>query len=158
MSISTCSKYMKIYSVQLYSRATSQAIPVFTGFRSSTQTATRDRPRHPPRAAAADLRCCGPLAAVPAVDSGGKRAAPAVLASPAKQPARTERGPVDEVSAYLQQQLKERQWDYDLVSLAADARVTLDANLVGLQVPRTSEAASCEPNVVYEELQWCTLT
>ena len=28
----------------------------------------------------------------------------------------------------------ERQWDYDLVSLAADARVTLDANLVGLQV------------------------
>ena len=52
----------------------------------------------------------------------------------------------------------ERQWDYDLVSLAADARVTLDANLVGLQVPRTSEAASWEPNVVYEELQWCTLT
>lgn len=49
---------------------------------------------------------------------GGKRAAPAVLASPAKQPARPERGPVDEVSAYLQQQLKERQWDYDLVSLA----------------------------------------
>ena len=41
---------------------------------------------------------------------------------------------------------------------AADARVTLDANLVGLQVPRTSEAASWEPNVVYEELQWCTLT
>ena len=84
------------------------------------------------------------------------------LASPAKQPARPERGRarprVDEVSAYLQQQLKERQWDYDLVSLAADARVTLDANLVGLQVPRTSEAASWEPNVVYEELQWCTLT
>ena len=48
--------------------------------------------------------------------------------------------------------------DYDLISLAADARVTLDANLVGLQVPRTSEAASWEPNVVYEELQWCTLT
>ena len=46
----------------------------------------------------------------------------------------------------------------DLVSLAADARVTLDANFVGLQVPRTSEAASWEPNVVYEELQWCTLT
>ena len=62
------------------------------------------------------------------------------------------------MSAYLQQQLKERQWDYDLVSLAADARVTLDANFVGLQVPRTSEAASWEPNVVYEELQWCTLT
>ena len=57
-----------------------------------------------------------------------------MLASPAKQPARPERGPVDEVSAYLQQQLKERQWDYDLVSLAADARVTDDGNLVGLQV------------------------
>ena len=37
------------------------------------------------------------------------------------------------------------------VSTCADARVTLDANLVGLQVPRTSEAASWEPNVVYEE-------
>ena len=84
---------------------------------------------------------------------GGKRAAPAVLASPAKQPARPERGPVDEVSAYLQQQLKERQWDYDLVSLAADARVTDDGNLVGLQVPRTCEAASWEPNDVYDELR-----
>ena len=62
------------------------------------------------------------------------------------------------MSAYLQQQLKERQWDYDLVSLAADARVTLDANLVGLQVPRTAGAASWAPNVVYEALQWCTLT
>ena len=75
-----------------------------------------------------------------------------MLASPAKQPARPERGPVVEVSAYLQQQLKERQWDYDLVSLAADARVTGDGNLVGLQVPRTCEAASWEPNEVYEEL------
>ena len=68
------------------------------------------------------------------------------------KPARPERGPVDEVSAYLQQQLKERQWDYDLVSLAADARVTDDGNLVGLQVPRTCEAASWEPNEVYEVL------
>ena len=51
-----------------------------------------------------------------------------------------------------QQQLKERQWDYDLVSLAADARVTGDGNLVGLQVPRTCEAASWEPNEVYEVL------
>ena len=51
-----------------------------------------------------------------------------------------------------QQQLKERRWDYDLVSLAADARVTGDGNLVGLQVPRTCEAASWEPNEVYEEL------
>ena len=71
----------------------------------------------------------------------------------AQQPARPERGPVDEVSAYLQQQLKERQWDYDLVSLAADARVTDDGNLVGLQVPRTCEAASWEPNDVYDELR-----
>ena len=63
-----------------------------------------------------------------------------------------ERGPIDEVSAYLQQQLNERQWDYDLVSLAADARVTGDGNLVGLQVPRTCEAASWEPNEVYEVL------
>ena len=62
------------------------------------------------------------------------------------------------MSAYLQQQLKERQWDYDLVSLAADARVTLDCNLVGLQVPRTSEAASSlwEPNDVYKEIQAIT--
>ena len=57
------------------------------------------------------------------------------------------------MSAYLQQQLKERQWDYDLVSLAADARVTDDGNLVGLQVPRTCEAASWEPNDVYDELR-----
>ena len=54
---------------------------------------------------------------------------------------------------YLQQQLNERQWDYDLVSLAADARVTDDGNLVGLQVPRTCEAASWEPNDVYDELR-----
>ena len=33
-------------------------------------THAQDRPGHPPRAAAADLRCCGPLAAVPAADSG----------------------------------------------------------------------------------------
>ena len=57
------------------------------------------------------------------------------------------------MSAYLQQQLNERQWDYDLVSLAADARVTDDGNLVGLQVPRTCEAASWEPNDVYDELR-----
>ena len=117
-----------------------------------TDHATQPEPQRLTYAAAARSPPCQPPT------PGGKRAAPAVLASPAKQPARPERGPVDEVSAYLQQQLKERQWDYDLVSLAADARVTLDANLVGLQVPRTSEAASWEPNVVYEELQWCTLT
>ena len=52
-----------------------------------------------------------------------------------------------------QQQLKERRWDYDLLSLAADARVTGDGNLVGLQVPRTCEAASWEPNDVYDELR-----
>ena len=115
-----------------------------------TDHATQPEPQRLTYAAAARSPPCQPPT------PGGKRAAPAVLASPAKQPARPERGPVDEVSAYLQ--LKERQWDYDLVSLAADARVTLDANLVGLQVPRTSEAASWEPNVVYEELQWCTLT
>ena len=65
-----------------------------------------------------------------------------------------------------QQQLKERRWDYDLVSLAADARVTGDGNLVGLQVPRTCEAASWEPNEVYlheasfsyrKQLPWLTV-
>ena len=86
--------------------------------------ATHPEPQRLTYAAAARSPPCQPPT------PGGKRAAPAVLASPAKQPARPERGPVDEVSAYLQQQLKERQWDYDLVSLAADARVTDDGNLV----------------------------
>ena len=111
-----------------------------------TDQATHPEPQRLTYAAAARSPPCQPPT------PGGKRAAPAVLASPAKQPARPERGPVDEVSAYLQQQLKERQWDYDLVSLAADARVTGDGNLVGLQVPRTCEAASWEPNEVYEVL------
>ena len=112
-----------------------------------TDHATQPEPQRLTYAAAARSPPCQPPT------PGGKRAAPAVLASPAKQPARPERGPVDEVSAYLQQQLKERQWDYDLVSLAADARVTDDGNLVGLQVPRTCEAASWEPNDVYDELR-----
>ena len=52
------------------------------------------------------------------------------------------------MNAYLQQQFK---WDYDLVSLAADARVTGDGILVGLQVPRTMRGSpSWEPKTTHK--------
>ena len=80
-----------------------------------------------------------------------KRAAPTVLASPAKQTARPEH---DAVSAYLEELLKERPYYSDLVTMAvAPGPRTNPDMLVTLRVPGNSYATTClSPEQVYRAI------